>query len=413
MTTTPAQRTALPATGTTSTVSGYPKVIWLLLGGSFLVRAAGFAYPFMSHHVAGHGHGVHAVGAVLAAFGVGCIAGQIICGWLCDRFGRRIPLVAALTVAAVVLAALASAHTLPALMVGAAVAGLVYDAPRPVLSAVIGDVIVDPERRARVEAWRLSWMANLGAAIAGGLGGLLADKVGTDLLYVVNAAACAVFAALALIVMPSDRTAAPNLSAVGYRQAFADRRLTLLLVSTLATMSAFMGLLSVIPMIMTARGMDAGSYGLVSLANALAVVVCTPLLSPWLVKHTGNRTRLDVLAAAGLLTAVVMGLAALSHTTTGFVVAAIAIAPSEVAWFIVAAGVMHHIAPPANRGRYHGLWGTTLAAAAVVAPTVAAVSLGLGGQPLVAITTTVIGLIGVAVCRPLAHAMETVRRQAQ
>ena len=54
----------------------YPRVIWVVLGGSLLVRAAGFAYPFMSFHVAQQGHGPAAVGAVLAAFGAGWSSGS-------------------------------------------------------------------------------------------------------------------------------------------------------------------------------------------------------------------------------------------------------------------------------------------------------------------------------------------------
>ena len=62
-------------------------MIWLLLGGNLVVRAAGFAYPFLAYHVAGRGHGAGAVGAVLAVFGVGWLAGQLACGWVIDHYG--------------------------------------------------------------------------------------------------------------------------------------------------------------------------------------------------------------------------------------------------------------------------------------------------------------------------------------
>ena len=124
----------------------------MLLGGSLLVRAAGFAYPFMSFHVAQQGHGPAAVGAVLAAFGAGWVVGELVCGGLVDRYGRRLTLVATMVLAATVLILMAGAHTLPALMVGAALAGLVYDAPRPVLSAAIAELVPDPAARAKVDA---------------------------------------------------------------------------------------------------------------------------------------------------------------------------------------------------------------------------------------------------------------------
>ena len=58
--------------------TGYPAVIWLLLGGNLMVRSAGFAYPFLAYHVAGRGHAAQAVGAVLAAFGSGLAGGTVV-----------------------------------------------------------------------------------------------------------------------------------------------------------------------------------------------------------------------------------------------------------------------------------------------------------------------------------------------
>ena len=60
----------------------YPSQIWLLLGGSFLVRALGFAYPFLSYFVAERGHGPTVVSFVLAAFGpAGCWANWCAARW--------------------------------------------------------------------------------------------------------------------------------------------------------------------------------------------------------------------------------------------------------------------------------------------------------------------------------------------
>ncbi len=70
---------------------------------------------------------------------------------------------------------------------------------------------------------------------------------------------------------------------------------------------------------------------------------------------------------------------ALAHTAIGFTVAAAACAPGEIAWFVVGAGIVHRIAPPAHRGRYHGIWGLAGAVAAVIAPILASCSLVHGG----------------------------------
>ncbi len=389
----------------------FPRVIWLLLGGSLLVRAAGFAYPFMSFHVAQQGHGPAAVGAVLAAFGVGWVLGDLICGGLVDRYGRRSTLVATMLLAATVLALMAGARSVPALMVGAVLAGLVHDAPRPVLSAAIAELIPDPATRAEVDAWRYGWVVNVGAAITGGVGGLLADRIGVPTLFWLNAIACAMFAVLAARCIPARPAAAAAVPKTSYRQALCDRRLVLLLVSSVATLTALMGLLSAMPMLMAARGLGAGAFGAAQLANAVAVVVLTPLITPWLSSRAAVRPRLDIMAAAALWTTACMAGAAFAHTTAAFGLAAAACAPGEIAWFVVAAGIVHRIAPPAQRGRYHGVWGTALAAAAVIAPILASYSLLHGGEALVAATTVAAGVIGAALAVPLAHALANCDRE--
>jgi hypothetical protein len=96
---------------------------------------------------------------------------------------------------------------------------------------------------------------------------------------------------------------------------------------------------------------------------------------------------------------------AVAHTAVGFSVAAAACAPGEIGWFVVGAGIVHRITPPGHRGRYHGIWGLAGAAAAVVAPILASCSLIHGGRPLVAATTVAAGLIGAALCVPLARVL--------
>lgn len=389
---------------------GIPTVIWLLLVGNLVVRSAGFAYPFMAYHVAGRGYGAGAVGAVLACYGVGWAAGQLITGSLVDRMGTRATLVSTMSVAAAVLLMLAEAHALPMLLAGALVAGLVCDAPRPVLGAAITELVAGPRQRARLDGWRFGWALNVGAAFAGGIGGLVADWCGTSLLYWVNGIACAGFAVLAARCIPAgnSRSATTGQLKSGYRQAFCDPRLALLVVSSLATLTAVMGVFVAVPMLMSDSGLGAGAYGLVQFVNSLLVVVLTPVLTPWLSARLAVGPRLDILAVAGVWLALCMGAAALAHSTVAFMVATSACSPAEIAWFVVAAGVVHRIAPATNPGLYQGIWSMTVAAASAVAPVLTACVLPHGGRPVLAFAIVGVGLIGAAFCSPLARLLSGV-----
>ncbi|UGT92122.1 MFS transporter [Mycobacterium ostraviense] len=390
---------------------GFPGVIWLLLGGNLVVRAAGFAYPFMAFHVAGRGHAAGAVGAVLAAFGVGWAVGQLTCGWLVDRTGPRATLASTMLVAATVLVLMAQAGSVPALLIGALVTGVVYDAPRPVLGAAIAELVPDPGRRAKIDAWRFGWIVSIGRAITGGVGGLLAGWSGVPVLFWINAVACAMLALLAVCcIRAREHRRSPAVTQpadIGYRGAFSDARLVLLLGSSLATLTAVRGLYAAVPMLMADSGLGAGEFGWAQLANAVAGIGLTPVMTPWLGRKAAARfrPRLDILAVAGVWTAVSMSGAALAHTTLGFTVATAVCTPGEIAWFVIAAGIVHRIAPPANGGRYHGVWSMTLAIASVVAPILASYSLIHGGHRLVAIVTVTVGLTGAALCLPLARTL--------
>ncbi|GGT55029.1 hypothetical protein GCM10010271_68550 [Streptomyces kurssanovii] len=79
----------------------WPTVIWALLIGTFIARAAGFALPFLSYRLVDLGYGTQMIGTTVAVFGAGWLAGQLLCGWLSDRFGRRTALIGTFDVAAV------------------------------------------------------------------------------------------------------------------------------------------------------------------------------------------------------------------------------------------------------------------------------------------------------------------------
>ncbi|CFE47372.1 integral membrane protein [Mycobacterium tuberculosis] len=85
--------------------------------------------------------------------------------------------------------------------------------------------------------------------------------------------------------------------------------------------------------------------------------------------------------------------------------AAAACSPGEIAWFVVAAGIVHRIAPPAHGGRYHGIWSMAVAASSVAAPILAAFNLANGGRLVLAATTVTVGFFGAALCLPLARVL--------
>jgi MFS family permease len=385
------------------------------MGGTFLVHAAGFAYPFMSYRLTEAHISTHTIGLILAVFGAGGLIGSIACGWLADRFGRRNTLIATLLLAAAALPVLAQTDAASVLFIAAFISGLVYDASRPIFTAEITDTYPDdPERAASVNAWR-HFTVNVGAAATGSIGGLLAGAAGIPALIWANAAACALFALLAWHVMEPDRpmaTAVPQIvPGTPYRAAATDTALWLLLAASLAALTCASGLFSALPMLMERDGLSAADYGWAQAANAAAVLILSPLLNGRLARRAARPTPMTGLFALScLILGASMGGAGLASGTLGYSATAALAVPGEIAVVVAASDILARISPPTARGLYAGLWGATLAGSSIIAPVLAAWSISRGGGTLAGAAMLSVGVLGAAVCWPLTV---TIRRSQQ
>jgi MFS family permease len=382
----------------------WPADIRTLMVGTFLVRAFGFTYPFLPYHLDDLHLTTRTISYVLAAFGAGWFLGSILFGWLADRIGHRATLIAAMVLASAALPLLAQAQAVPGLLAAAFTAGTIYDAPRPVFTAAIAATFPEDRDRASLNAWR-NFAVNVAAAVAGTAGGLLAGPLGIPALIWANAAACALFALLVWHFMPTAQRESPETSdprSAGYRAAFHDPRLWLLLVTSLCALTCAASLFSSMPMLMAEDGLTASDYGWTQTANAGAVLLLSPILNRWLVARSDSPVPMTaLLAASSAALGTTMGAAGFASTAAGYSAAAALAVPGEIMVFGAAADILNRISPASSRGLYAGIWGTTLAMAVLLAPTLAGWALTHGGDRLAAVTTFTVGLLGAALSWPL------------
>jgi predicted MFS family arabinose efflux permease len=389
-----------PAPGTPS--KRWPQVIWALLVGTFIARAAGFAFPFLSYRLVELGYSTQLVGRTIAVFGVGWLVGQLVCGWLSDRLGRRTTLIGTMLAATATLPVLATAESTVSVVAAAAVVGIVYDAHRPIVSATIQDQIPTEQGRTLVSGWR-HFAVNCGAAATGAVGGMLAADTGMGFLFLLNALACAVFALIAALFMPHDkRPSAGRSDRLTYRRALRDVRLWLVCLASLCALNACAAMFTWLPMLMTIDGLDASAYGWTQVATAVVVVLVTPALMPVLSRRADGPTPLiGLFALSSLLLGVGMGAAGFASTTLQYSLAAAAAVTGEVVLFTAASDLVNRISPPEARGLYAGAWGAQLALAVITAPILASWAIETGGDVLAAAVIFTVGLLGAALCLPL------------
>ncbi|MFF8786771.1 MFS transporter [Streptomyces sp. NPDC015125] len=374
------------------------------MASTFAVRAAGFCYPFLPYHLDALQLPTQTIGRLLAVFGIGWLVGSVLWGWLADRTGRRAALTIAMALAALTLPLMAQAHTVTTLAGATFVAGIVYDATRPVFSAAIAEHYEGDQDRAALNAKR-NFAVNAASALAGTVGGLLADEVGIPALLWTNAAACAV-ASLTAWHFLNDRTIlASNCTTPPARHAaLHDQSLWLLLLASLATLTAAASLFSGLPLLMARAGLPAADYGWTQTANAATVLLLSSLLNRWLSRRAQRgKPMTGLLAASGLILGTSMGAAALATNVFAFSLPAALAVPGEVIAFIAAGDVLTRISPPDAYGLYAGIWGATMAGAVTAAPILASWSLEHGGPALAAATTFSTGALGAFLCWPLTH----------
>ncbi|MGI5254099.1 MFS transporter [Actinacidiphila glaucinigra] len=332
--------------------------------------------------------------------------GQGVSGQLTDRAGQRTALVLMMTFAAISCVALTLVASLPALLIVSVCLGLTMETYRPAVSASINSHIASSGARARAQT-ALYWTINVGIAICGGLGGYAAHHYGYKPLFLANAAVCAAFALLALRLLAAQQTAPGEPRAkVTFRQVLADRGLRRIAVVSVAAMVCAWGMVSVLPLLMTADGLPPTAYGTAMIANTVAVLALTPPMTRLLIGR-GETLRFSpvvVLAAGTAILGAGIGLAAFQHTTLGYSSACAALVPGEVCYSIAVGAYLSTAAPEGAVGRYQAVISASSAVASLP-PLGIAIALHAGGRPLVAALLGGCALLGVAACLPLSRAL--------
>ncbi|MFF8993996.1 MFS transporter [Streptomyces sp. NPDC014983] len=387
-------------------------VVLVLLAGSLLLKAGGFAWDYLSYYVVtGTGHGTAAAGAALTVFGIGWCLGQAGSGLLTDRLGQRTALIVLMLLSAAACFALTLARSLPALLAVALLLGMTMEAHRPAVSAAINDAIDTGAGRTRAQAM-LYWSANVGIAVCGGAGGYIAHHHGYRGLFLANGVVCLAFAVIARRTLSARPPAAERQAGtVTYRQVLADPALCWIGLAAVFAMICAWGLVSVLPLLMTSDGLPPTTYGTAMIANTVSVLLLTPPMMRFLVGR-GEQLKYPlapILAAGSAVLGLGITVAAVQHTTLGYSVAAAILVPGEICYSVAIGAFISTAAPVGATGRYQAV----LSAAGAIAslpPLGIALALDAGGRVLVAVLLGFCALVAVLACRPLALALRSADR---
>jgi MFS family permease len=338
-----------------------PRLFWLLWVGVFLNRLGYVVQPFFALYLSGRGLSSTVAGTVLSCFGAGALVSQPIGGYLADRVGRRRTLVLGMLSSAATAAAIPFAPGLAGVAVVAGLYGVAVDLYRPAISALVVDSVPGQHR---TRAFGLIyWAVNLGSAVAGVLGGVLAAHAFWT-LFALNAITSAAFAVTAARFLPADRPIRPPSDARVFRPAIRDGLLVAITASFLVFAIIAVQAYVTLPIVMRSDGFGPAAYGLVFAVNPTTVIVVQPLTLRWL---SGLSPQL-VYAASMLLTGVGFGLTAFADTLPAYAGTVLIWSLGEIAVAAVGPALVAEIAPAHLQGSYSGVFGTAYGAASLVGP---------------------------------------------
>ncbi|MBX6355493.1 MAG: MFS transporter [Micromonosporaceae bacterium] len=382
-----------------------PRPFWVLVAGTFVNRVGFLVQPFLALYLAGPRQLTPStVGVVLACFGAGSFVSQIIGGYLADRVGRRATLVLGMVGTAACFMALASVRQLALIAVAATVTGLLLDVYRPAMSAAVADLV---PAQARPRAFALIyWAINLGVAVAGVLGGVLADR-SYWLLFAVDALTCLAFALIIARAVPETRPEATTGEPGSYRRVLRDGIALGLFVSILLGSLVYAQQVAALPLAVRDSGLSASDYGLIYAVNPVAVIVAQPL-----VLRLVDRLRVvPTLAAAELVLGIGFALTAFAGSVGMFALTVLIWTLGEIGFNAVGPALLAEIAPPELRGRYNGLIGMAFGGASLLGPVAGTWLFGVS-PGLLWTTCLVTGAIAAVVVLALAPGIARRRRAA-
>ncbi|MFF4778470.1 MDR family MFS transporter [Microtetraspora fusca] len=385
-----------------SRIGGLPRPFWALFSGTLVNRLGTMVDPFIGVYLTqSRGMSLSTTGLVLTVYGAGSLASQPVAGWMADRFGRRVTLAGSMIMTAVAFIALGYTTSVPGIVAGMFVLGIVIDAYRPASQALVAD-LVSPEDRPRAYGL-IYWALNLGFSVAMIAGGWLA-KTGFTTLFWIDAITCAAFGVLVWRAIPETRPAKSEVSEGGFGDVLHDRLMVAFTLINLVYAFVYLQGFTTLPLAMTVQGLPTSAYGSAMAVNGVLIVLIQPLTNGWLAHRDPSRLMalgFTVVGGGFALTALMSS--ALGHG------AAIAVwTLGEIALAGIPGAIVAALAPPHLRGRYAGLNGLAWSVASLLAPLLGTRLLE-AGAPMLWITCGVLGALAAAAMLAIAPA---IRRRA-
>lgn len=344
-----------------------PPAFWFLWIGTIVNRLGGFAVPFLMLYLTARlGMGAGAAAAVVSALGAGSFVAQLTGGELADRLGRRPVMLLSFLVSPLAMLGVGLARDPLLLVLATLVLGFFMDLYRPAVSAAVID-LVPADRQTRAFGY-IYWAINLGAALAPIAAGFLAN-IDYFLLFAGDALTTVIFGILVLTRIPETQARDVAIAARTRTSARLGLALRDSMLLAFVLLSLFVGIIYsqgnvTLPIDMAADGLPPSDYGLAIAVNGALIV----LITVWISRMAERWHRFAAMAVAALLLGTGFGLTGFADSLPFFAFTVVIWTLGEVIGAAVGPVIVAGMSPPALRGLYQGIWGSSWGLAFFLGP---------------------------------------------
>jgi MFS family permease len=344
-----------------------PPQFWFLWFGTVINRLGGFAVPFLVLYLTSRlGYTPATAALMVSVLGAGSFISQITGGELADRLGRRPVMMLSFFVSPVAMLVLGIVREPLLLVTAMFVLGFFMDLYRPAVSAAVVD-LVPADKRTRAFGY-IYWAINFGAALAPVAAGLLAN-FDYFLLFLGDAITTALFGIIVLTRIPETQAIEVSAAARVRTSARAGQALRDPMLLFFVLLSLLVGIIYsqgqvTLPIDMAANGLPPSDYGLAIAVNGALIVLITLQIS----RLAERWSRYLAMAVAALLLGVGFGLTDFAGSLAFYALTVVIWTLGEVIGAAVAPTIVADMSPPALRGLYQGIWGSSWGLAFFLGP---------------------------------------------
>ena len=346
-----------------NTYKGLSKEIWLLAFVNLVNRCGTMVGAFLMIYLTSQiGCTLTQAGSVLALFGIGAIFGSLIRGKLTDKIGFYKVQLGTLILGGLIFIILGQLRTYYSICVCIFILGLVNEAFRPANSAAMAKYSDEKNRMRSFSLMRLAF--NLGWAVGGGIGGLLASYSYQYLFWIDGVTNIAAAGLIYLLLPPKIIAVAKEKveTVIVKMSVYKDKVfISFALVSLLYIMSFFQMLSNLTTFFKNEVHLSERYIGLLMMWNGILIVLIEMTLVYYLEKNWSKRKAVIFGVSLHIIAYLILLI-----FKVNFAVAFISmtfITLSEIFAFSVLVSFWMSRTNESNRGQYAGIWTMTWAVA--------------------------------------------------